>query len=107
MEEESRRKEQKLSAALSYKQRVIDALEQQIAALDAENSRLTLSNTRLLSALTDLKQRYNAKAQPTNETTTLLQNIADIDDNDNDNDNDDENKDEDEDIVDRVITTRY
>ncbi|KAI4482660.1 hypothetical protein M0804_008513 [Polistes exclamans] len=78
MEEESRRKEQKLSAALSYKQRVIDALEQQIAALDAENSRLTLSNTRLLSALTDLKQRYNAKAQPNNETTALLQNIADI-----------------------------
>ncbi|KAI4492127.1 hypothetical protein M0802_010024 [Mischocyttarus mexicanus] len=78
MEEESRRKEQKLSAALSYKQRVIDALEQQIAALDAENSRLTISNTRLLSALTDLKQRYNSKAQPSNETTALLQNIADI-----------------------------
>lgn len=81
MEEELRREQQKMSAALSYKQRVIDAQEQQIAALDAANTRLMSSNTRLLSALSTLKQRYNAKAQPNgnSETATMLQNItADI-----------------------------
>ncbi|KAK0179897.1 hypothetical protein PV327_005606 [Microctonus hyperodae] len=81
VEEELRREQQKMSAALSYKQRVIDAQEQQIAALDAANTRLMSSNTRLLSALSTLKQRYNAKAQPNgnSETATMLQNItADI-----------------------------
>lgn len=77
MEEELRREQQKMSAALTYKQRVIDAQEQQIAALDAANSRLMSSNTRLLSALTTLKQRYTK--QPTaSEATTLMQNIADM-----------------------------
>lgn len=78
VEEELRREQQKMSAALSYKQRVIDAQEQQIAALDAANSRLMTSNTRLLSALSTLKQRYNAKTQPSSEAAALLQNIADI-----------------------------
>ncbi|XP_024947249.1 probable Ras GTPase-activating protein isoform X6 [Cephus cinctus] len=78
VEEELRREQQKMSAALSFKQRVIDAQEQQIAALDAANSRLMSSNTRLLSALSTLKQRYNAKAQPSSEAAALLQNIADI-----------------------------
>ncbi|XP_066596017.1 ras GTPase-activating protein raskol isoform X5 [Prorops nasuta] len=78
VEEERRREQQKMSAALSYKQRVIDAQEQQIAALDAANSRLMSSNTRLLSALSTLKQRYNAKTQSNTEAATLLQNIADI-----------------------------
>ncbi|XP_076654729.1 ras GTPase-activating protein raskol isoform X4 [Halictus rubicundus] len=78
VEEELRREQQKMSAALSYKQRVIDAQEQQIAALDAANSRLMTSNTRLLSALSTLKQRYNAKSQPSSEAAALLQNIADI-----------------------------
>lgn len=78
VEEELRREQQKMSAALSYKQRVIDAQEQQIAALDAANSRLMTSNTRLLSALSTLKQRYNAKSQSNTEATALLQNITDI-----------------------------
>ncbi|XP_063972511.1 ras GTPase-activating protein raskol isoform X10 [Diachasmimorpha longicaudata] len=79
VEEELRREQQKMSAALSYKQRVIDAQEQQIAALDAANTRLMSSNTRLLSALSTLKQRYNVKAQPSSsEAAALLQNIADI-----------------------------
>ncbi|XP_017887082.1 probable Ras GTPase-activating protein isoform X5 [Ceratina calcarata] len=79
VEEELRREQQKMSAALSYKQRVIDAQEQQIAALDAANSRLMTSNTRLLSALSTLKQRYNAKSnQSSSEAAALLQNIADI-----------------------------
>ncbi|XP_017765678.1 PREDICTED: probable Ras GTPase-activating protein isoform X3 [Eufriesea mexicana] len=79
VEEELRREQQKMSAALSYKQRVIDAQEQQIAALDAANSRLMTSNTKLLSALSTLKQRYNAKSsQSSNEAAALLQNIADI-----------------------------
>lgn len=80
VEEELRREQQKMSAALSYKQRVIDAQEQQIAALDAANTRLMSSNSRLLSALSTLKQRYNiSKTQPNNnEAAALLQNIADI-----------------------------
>lgn len=78
MEEELRREQQKMSAKLSFKQRVIDAQEQQIAALDAANSRLITSNTRLLTALSTLNQRYNSSAQSTNEANTLLQNIADI-----------------------------
>ncbi|XP_015109074.1 probable Ras GTPase-activating protein isoform X3 [Diachasma alloeum] len=79
VEEELRREQQKMSAALSYKQRVIDAQEQQIAALDAANTRLMSSNTRLLSALSTLKQRYNVKAQPnSSEAAALLQNISDI-----------------------------
>lgn len=79
MEEELRREQQKMSAALSYKQRVIDAQEQQIAALDAANTRLVSTNSRLLSALSTLKQRYNVKAQPnSSEAAALLQNITDI-----------------------------
>ncbi|XP_015434231.1 PREDICTED: probable Ras GTPase-activating protein [Dufourea novaeangliae] len=78
VEEELRREQQKMSATLSYKQRVIDAQEQQIAALDAANLRLMTSNTRLLSALSTLKQRYNAKTQSSSEAAALLQNIADI-----------------------------
>ncbi|XP_061928885.1 ras GTPase-activating protein nGAP isoform X3 [Apis cerana] len=79
VEEELRREQQKMSAALSYKQRVIDAQEQQIAALDAANSRLMTSNTKLLSALSTLKQRYNAKTnQSSSEAAALLQNIVDI-----------------------------
>ena len=79
LEEELRREQQKMSAALSYKQRVIDAQEQQIAALDAANSRLMSSNSRLLSALSTLKQRYNNnKTQVNSDTSALLQNIADI-----------------------------
>ncbi|XP_070169601.1 ras GTPase-activating protein raskol isoform X1 [Polyergus mexicanus] len=76
VEEELRREQQKMSAALSYKQRVIDAQEQQIAALGAANSRLMSTNASLLSALS--KQRYNTKSQTNSETAPLLQNIADI-----------------------------
>ncbi|XP_014482654.1 PREDICTED: probable Ras GTPase-activating protein isoform X5 [Dinoponera quadriceps] len=76
VEEELRREQQKMSAALSYKQRVIDAQEQQIAALGAANSRLMSTNASLLSALS--KQRYNAKSQAVGEAAPLLQNIADI-----------------------------
>ncbi|XP_020283148.1 ras GTPase-activating protein nGAP isoform X1 [Pseudomyrmex gracilis] len=76
VEEELRREQQKMSAALSYKQRVIDAQEQQIAALGAANSRLMSTNASLLSALS--KQRYNAKSQGNSEAAPLLQNIADI-----------------------------
>lgn len=76
VEEELRREQQKMSAALSYKQRVIDAQEQQIAALGAANSRLMSTNASLLSALS--KQRYNVKSQVNSEAAPLLQNIADI-----------------------------
>ncbi|XP_011329978.1 probable Ras GTPase-activating protein isoform X3 [Ooceraea biroi] len=76
VEEELRREQQKMSAALSYKQRVIDAQEQQIAALGAANSRLMSTNASLLSALS--KQRFNVKSQVNSEAAPLLQNIADI-----------------------------
>ncbi|XP_011254298.1 probable Ras GTPase-activating protein isoform X5 [Camponotus floridanus] len=76
VEEELRREQQKMSAALSYKQRVIDAQEQQIAALGAANTRLMSTNASLLSALS--KQRYNSKSQASSEAAPLLQNIADI-----------------------------
>lgn len=50
MEEELRREQRKMAAALSHKQRVIEAQEHRIAALDE-------ANTRLLSALVHLQQR--------------------------------------------------
>nr|XP_016939138.2 ras GTPase-activating protein raskol isoform X2 [Drosophila suzukii] len=56
MEEELRREQLKMSLALSHKQRVIEEQGQQIAALDAANSRL-------LSALTALRQRYETQQQ--------------------------------------------
>lgn len=55
MEEELRREQLKMSLALSHKQRVIEAQGQQIAALDA-------ANNRLLSALSSLRQRYEAQS---------------------------------------------
>lgn len=50
MEEELRNEQRKMAAALSHKQRVIEAQEHRIAALDE-------ANTRLLSALVHLQQR--------------------------------------------------
>ena len=58
MEEELRREQLKMSLALSHKQKVIEAQGQQIAALDA-------ANNRLLSALSNLRQRYESQhSQP-------------------------------------------
>lgn len=51
LEEELRREQQKMADALHHKQQVIDAQEQKIQALDA-------ANNRLLSALSQLKDRY-------------------------------------------------
>ncbi|XP_026323924.1 probable Ras GTPase-activating protein isoform X5 [Hyposmocoma kahamanoa] len=53
VEEELRREQRKMAAALSHKQRVIEAQEHRIAALDE-------ANTRLLSALVHLQQRAPA-----------------------------------------------
>ncbi|XP_065365840.1 ras GTPase-activating protein raskol isoform X2 [Calliphora vicina] len=60
MEEELRREQLKMSLALSHKQKVIEEQGQQIAALDAANSRL-------LSALTALRQRYETQHQQQNQ----------------------------------------
>ncbi|KAM3966477.1 uncharacterized protein ACR2FA_012019 isoform 1-T1 [Aphomia sociella] len=59
VEEELRREQRKMAAALSHKQRVIEAQEHRIAALDE-------ANTRLLSALVHLQQRapHPAPAHP-------------------------------------------
>lgn len=51
VEEELRREQQKMSDTLTHKQRVIEAQEHKIAALDAANSRL-------LAALASLKDHY-------------------------------------------------
>ncbi|XP_044729719.1 ras GTPase-activating protein raskol [Chrysoperla carnea] len=76
VEEELRREQQKMSLALSHKQRVIEAQEHQIAALDA-------ANNRLLSALSTLKLRYNNNNNNNNnqQSTTTSSN------NNNQNDN--------------------
>ncbi|XP_063696053.1 ras GTPase-activating protein raskol isoform X3 [Culicoides brevitarsis] len=58
MEEELRREQYKMSMILSHKQRVIEAQGQQIAALDAANSRL-------LNALSSLRSRYEG-SEPSN-----------------------------------------
>lgn len=50
-----RRERQKMSDTLSHKQRVIEAQEHKIAALDA-------TNNRLLAALTSLKERYASQS---------------------------------------------
>lgn len=60
VEEELRREQRKMAAALSHKQRVIEAQEHRIAALDE-------ANTRLLSALVHLQQR--APHTPTTHPT--------------------------------------
>ena len=67
VEEELRREQQKMSDALSHKQRVIEAQEHQIAALDA-------ANNRLLSALATLKDRYSKQSgsSPNSESGSPL-----------------------------------
>lgn len=64
MEEELRLEQRKMSETLSHKQKVIEAQEHQIAALDA-------ANNRLLAALSQLKDRYQVK--PNNNTASGAQ----------------------------------
>ncbi|XP_069690050.1 ras GTPase-activating protein raskol isoform X5 [Periplaneta americana] len=71
VEEELRREQQKMSDALSHKQRVIEAQEHQIAALDA-------ANNRLLSALTTLKDRYALQQQGKNGAQRLLAELSEL-----------------------------
>jgi len=70
VEEELRREQQKMSDALSHKQRVIEAQEHKIAALDA-------ANNRLMSALTTLKDRY-ALQQGKNGAQRLLAELSEL-----------------------------
>lgn len=62
VEEELRREQRKMAAALSHKQRVIEAQEHRIAALDE-------ANTRLLSALVHLQQRAPHPTPPHNNNS--------------------------------------
>lgn len=71
VEEELRREQQKMSDALSHKQRVIEAQEHKIAALDA-------ANNRLLSALTTLKDRYALQQQGKNGAQRLLAELSEL-----------------------------
>lgn len=69
VEEELRREQRKMAAALSHKQRVIEAQEHRIAALDE-------ANTRLLSALVHLQQRAPHPQTHSNSHPTTLPNSA-------------------------------
>jgi RAS protein activator-like 2 len=62
VEDELRREQRKMSDTLTHKQRVIEAQEHQIAALDA-------ANNRLLNALSQLKERYQMSNGKTNNTS--------------------------------------
>ncbi|XP_060834528.1 ras GTPase-activating protein raskol-like isoform X2 [Rhopalosiphum padi] len=62
VEDELRREQRKMSDTLTHKQRVIEAQEHQIAALDA-------ANNRLLNALSQLKERYQMTNGKTNSPT--------------------------------------
>ncbi|XP_046668232.1 ras GTPase-activating protein raskol-like isoform X4 [Homalodisca vitripennis] len=59
VEEELRHEQRKMSETLSHKQKVIEAQEHQIAALDA-------ANNRLVAALSQLKDRYQVKTNNNN-----------------------------------------
>lgn len=59
-----------MSMALSHKQRVIEAQEHRIAALDA-------TNNRLLTALSTLKERYGT-VNPDPNDNTLLSELCDL-----------------------------
>uniref|UniRef100_A0A8I6GLM2 DAB2 interacting protein n=1 Tax=Rattus norvegicus TaxID=10116 RepID=A0A8I6GLM2_RAT len=65
VEEELKKDHAEMQAAVDSKQKIIDAQEKRIASLDA-------ANARLMSALTQLKERYSMRARngvsPTNPT---------------------------------------
>ncbi|XP_050441674.1 ras GTPase-activating protein raskol-like isoform X3 [Adelges cooleyi] len=64
VEDELRREQRKMSDTLTHKQRVIEAQEHQIAALDA-------ANNRLLNALSQLKERYQGNVKTTSPNPSL------------------------------------
>lgn len=65
VEEELKKDHAEMQAAVDSKQKIIDAQEKRIASLDA-------ANARLMSALTQLKERYSMQTRngisPTNPT---------------------------------------
>lgn len=75
-----------MSETLTYKQRVIEAQEHKIAALDAANNRLMI-------ALNDLKDRYHEAASTVNNNNNNNNNICSNNGNNNNggNNNNDSN----------------
>jgi len=71
VEEELRHEQRKMSETLSHKQKVIEAQEHQIAALDA-------ANNRLLAALSQLKDRYQTKTNNNNANTGAKRLLAEL-----------------------------
>lgn len=71
VEEELRHEQRKMSDTLTHKQRVIEAQEHQIAALDA-------ANNRLLAALSQLKERYQGKSNNNSSTQRLLAELGEL-----------------------------
>ncbi|XP_066906311.1 ras GTPase-activating protein raskol isoform X4 [Halyomorpha halys] len=71
VEDELRREQRKMSDTLSHKQRVIEAQEHRIAALDATNSRL-------LAALAQLKERYQAAESLASPSQRLLSSLTEL-----------------------------
>lgn len=60
-----------MSETLSHKQRLIEAQEHQIEALDA-------ANNRLLSALNQLKDRYQGSNNKLNSNQRLLEELGEL-----------------------------
>ena len=71
VEDELRREQRKMSDTLSHKQRVIEAQEHRIAALDA-------TNNRLLTALAQLKERYQAAESLASPSQRLLSSLTEL-----------------------------
>lgn len=60
-----------MSETLTHKQRLIEAQEHQIAALDAANSRL-------MSALNQLQDRYQGSNNQLNANQRLLEELSEL-----------------------------
>lgn len=65
VEDELRREQRKMSDTLTHKQRVIEAQEHQIAALDA-------ANNRLLNTLSQLRERYQINSNKTSNVSPTI-----------------------------------
>lgn len=71
VEEELRREQRKMSDTLTHKQRVIEAQEHKIAALDA-------TNNRLLAALAHMKERYQGTENLSTPNQRLLSSLTEL-----------------------------
>lgn len=71
VEEELRREHRKMSETVTHKQRVIEAHEHRIAALEATNSRL-------MSVLNQVQDRYQGSNNKLNPNQRLLEELGEL-----------------------------